>query len=152
MLLIICSDVKSNPGSGSDKRVRVLYSNIRGLPTNLDELAVAGSVMMFWFVLSLKSLRAASLALVANNRGYRTPLENETGKLVPTNVLRSRYGDKQWFDASCGELMMLSRLLIVPDVEHAVQIIGVNLHSLVLRTRGSMVLQGSHIMNEAGIL
>ena len=33
----------SNPGPGSDKRVRVLYSNIRGLHASLDELAVAGS-------------------------------------------------------------------------------------------------------------
>ena len=29
--------------AGSDKRVRVLFSNIRGLRVNLDELAVAGS-------------------------------------------------------------------------------------------------------------
>ena len=34
-----------------------------------------------------------------------------------------------------GELMMLSRLLIIPGLAHAVQIIGVNLCSLVLRTR-----------------
>ena len=50
------------------------------------------------------------------------------------------------------ELMMLSRLLIVPGMEHALQIIGVNLCSLVLRPRRSMVLQRSHIMNEPGIL
>ena len=42
-MLIVCGDVESNPDSGSDKRVRVLYSNIRGLRANLDELAVAGS-------------------------------------------------------------------------------------------------------------
>ena len=42
-LLIVCGDVKSNPGPGSDKRVWVLYSNIRGLHSNLDELAEAGS-------------------------------------------------------------------------------------------------------------
>ena len=35
-------DVESNPGPGSDKRGCVLYSNIRGLHANLDELAVAG--------------------------------------------------------------------------------------------------------------
>ena len=46
------------------------------------------------------------------------------------------------------ELIMLIRLLIVPGVENAVQIIGVNLCSLVLRPIGSMVLQGSHIMSE----
>ena len=45
---------------------------------------------------------------------------------------------------AAGELMMLNRLLIVPGVEHAMQNIGVNLCLLILRTRGSMVLQGSH--------
>ena len=50
------------------------------------------------------------------------------------------------------ELMMLSRLLILPGVEHAVQIIGVNLCFLVLRPRGAMVLQGNHKMNEPGTL
>ena len=43
LLLIVCDDVESNPGPGSDKRVRVLYSNIRGLHATLYELAVAGS-------------------------------------------------------------------------------------------------------------
>ena len=47
--------------------------------------------------------------------------------------------------------MMLSRLLIMPGVEHAVEIIGVNLWLLVLRPRESMVLQGSRIMNKPGI-
>ena len=42
-LLTVCGDVDLNPGPGPDKRVRVLYSNIRGLLANLDELAVAGS-------------------------------------------------------------------------------------------------------------
>ena len=32
-----------NQGPGSDKRVQVLYSNIRGLHANFDGLAVAGS-------------------------------------------------------------------------------------------------------------
>ena len=49
------------------------------------------------------------------------------------------------------ELMMLSRLLIMPGVEHAVHIIGVYLCLLMLRPRGSMVLQGSQIMNAPGI-
>ena len=44
--------------------------------------------------------------------------------------------------------MMLNRLHIMPAVEH----IGVDLCLLVLRPRGSMVLQGSHIMNAPGIL
>ena len=43
MLLIVCSDVESNLGPGCDKRVRVLYSNIRGLHDTSDEMAVAGS-------------------------------------------------------------------------------------------------------------
>ena len=44
------------------------------------------------------------------------------------------------------ELMMLNRLLIVPGVEQAMLDIGVNLCLLVLRPRGSTVLQGSRIM------
>ena len=47
LLLIVCGDVKSNPGPGSDKRVRVLYPNIRGIHANLDELALAGSKYVF---------------------------------------------------------------------------------------------------------
>ena len=43
LFLIVCGDIESNPGPGSDKRVRVLYSNMCGLHDNLDELAVAGS-------------------------------------------------------------------------------------------------------------
>ena len=42
-LLVVCGDIESNPGPGSDRRVRVLYSNIRGHHDNLNELAVAGS-------------------------------------------------------------------------------------------------------------
>ena len=54
--------------------------------------------------------------------------------------------------SAAGELMMLSRLLVMTGVEHVVQIIGVDLCLLVLRQRGSMVLPGSHIMNQPGIL
>ena len=43
LLLIFCGDIESNPGPGSDRRVRVLYSNIHGLHSNLDKLAVAES-------------------------------------------------------------------------------------------------------------
>ena len=50
------------------------------------------------------------------------------------------------------ELMMLSRLLIVLGVKHAVQINRVDLCLLVLRTRESVVLQLSRIMNAPGIL
>ena len=41
---------------------------------------------------------------------------------------------------AAGELMMLNRLCIVPAVEIAMLNIGVNLWSLVLRSRMSMVL------------
>ena len=50
-----------------------------------------------------------------------------------------------------GELMLLNRMLIMPGVEHAMRNIGVNLCLLVLRHRGSMVLQGSRIMSSPGI-
>ena len=43
LLLIVWGDIESNPGPGSDWRVRVIYSNIRGLHSNLDEFGVAGS-------------------------------------------------------------------------------------------------------------
>ena len=62
LLLVVCGDIDSYLGPGFDSSVRVIYSNIRGLHANLDELAMAGSdyyVIMFWFVLSLKSLIAA---------------------------------------------------------------------------------------------
>ena len=42
-MIVECGDIESNPGPGSDRRVRVLYSNFRALHVNLDELAVAGS-------------------------------------------------------------------------------------------------------------
>ena len=47
---------------------------------------------------------------------------------------------------AAGEPMMLSRLLFMPGVDHAVQIIGGNLCSLVLSLREYMMLQESHIM------
>ena len=50
-----------------------------------------------------------------------------------------------------GELMLINRLLIVPGVEHTMLNIDVNLCLLVLRTRGSVVLKGSSIMNVPGI-
>ena len=62
--------------------------------------------------------------------------------LEPSNGLMS----------AAGELMMLSRLLIMSGLEHAVQIVGVDLCFLMLRPRWSMVLQGSYIMNAPGIL
>ena len=44
LLLIVCGDIDIEwRYRGSDRRVRVLYSNIRGLHANLDELAVAAS-------------------------------------------------------------------------------------------------------------
>ena len=50
------------------------------------------------------------------------------------------------------EFIMLSRLLSMLGVEHAVHFIGVDLCLLALRPTGSMVLQGSRIMNAPGIL
>ena len=47
---------------------------------------------------------------------------------------------------------MLNKVLIVPGVEHTVQIIEVDLRLLVLRPRESLVIQGNHIMNAPGIL
>ena len=75
------------------------------------------------------------------------------GRLIPTAVLRRRSGDKQSFDASCLRAYdVISRMLVIPGVEHAVQIIEVDLRFLVLRPRWSMVLQGSHIMNAIEIV
>ena len=80
LLLIVCGDVKSNLGPILYKRVRVFFSNIRGLCANLDKLAVARSNYDVWFLLSLKSLIATisqsyvSLDLVVHSRGFRTPL------------------------------------------------------------------------------
>ena len=51
---------------------------------------------------------------------------------------------------AAGELMMLSRRPIMPGVEHQISVVDLCL--LVLRPRGSMVLQGSNIMNAPGIL
>ena len=45
------------------------------------------------------------------------------------------------------EPMMLSRLLIMPVVEHAMMMISINSCLLVLRPRGSMVLQEKRTMN-----
>ena len=42
-VVIVCGFIESNPGPGTDRRVRVLYSNIRGIHANLDELAGSGS-------------------------------------------------------------------------------------------------------------
>ena len=49
-------------------------------------------------------------------------------------------------------LLLLLINIIMHGVEHAVQIIGVDLCLLVLRPRGSTVLQANHIMNAPGIL
>ena len=57
LLLIVYGNFESNPGPGSDKRIRVLYSNIQGLHANLEESWLwLDRIMMFWFVMSLKSL------------------------------------------------------------------------------------------------
>ena len=74
------------------------------------------------------------------------------GKYVPTTVLRSTSGDEQWFDASCQRAYDARRLLNVPGVEHVMRNFGVNLCLLVLRPRGSMVLEGNRIMSAPGII
>ena len=51
---------------------------------------------------------------------------------------------------AAGELMMLNRLLIVPGIEHTMRNIWVNFWLLVLRPRGSLVLQVS-CMSAPGI-
>ena len=53
---------------------------------------------------------------------------------------------------AAGELVMLSGRFVVPGVEHALQIIGVDLCLLLLRLKGYIVLQGSRIMNTPGIV
>ena len=72
---------------------------------------------------------------------FKQSIGEAIGGLAPTTVLRRRFGEKQWFDTRAGELMMQSRLLIVPGVEHAVQINRVDLCLLELRPRRSMVIQ-----------
>ena len=62
---------------------------------------------------------------------------------VPTTVLCSRSGDKQWFYASCRRSY---------DAKQTTQIIGVDLCLLALRPIGSIVLHGSRIMNVREIL
>ena len=51
-----------------------------------------------------------------------------------------------------GELMMLSRLLIILGIKHSIQFIEVDFYVPVLRPRVSMVVQGSHIMYTTGII
>ena len=72
------------------------------------------------------------------------------GRYVPTTVLRIRSGGKQWFDGSCWRAYNAKQTAYVPDVEHAMLNIGVNLCLLVMRPRWSMVPQGSRIMSTQG--
>ena len=60
--------------------------------------------------------------------------------VIPTTVLCSRSKTSNGLRPAAVELRVLNRLLIVPVVE--MLIIRVNLCLLVLRPRGSMVLQG----------
>ena len=53
---------------------------------------------------------------------------------------------------AAAEHRMMSRRLIVPGVEHAMEIIGVDMCLLVLRPKWYIVLQVSRIMNAPGIL
>ena len=68
MLLLVCGDIESNPGPGSNKNVRVLYSNRCYLHANLDKLAVAGSD--FDRILSLKSLIADPTSVTEPNTWF----------------------------------------------------------------------------------
>ena len=82
------------------------------------------------------------------------------GRVVLTTVLRCRSGNKKWFDASCWRVYDAKQTAYHACIEHAVQIIGVDLCLHVLRpckhmqahNRRSIMLQGSHIMNAPGIL
>ena len=59
------------PGPGSDKRVRVRYSNIRGLHANLNKLSVAGSEYdVLVYTESKVSDRLEGLFIA---RAYRSP-------------------------------------------------------------------------------
>ena len=71
-----------------------------------------------------------------------------TGRYVPTTVLHSRSGDKQWFDASFRRAHNAKQTAYrawcrARNAEH-----WVNLCLLVLRPRGSMVLQRSQSHNK----
>ena len=70
MLLIVCGDIELNPGSGSDRKEQVLYSNIRGLMPIWTSWPWLDRIMMFWFVLSLKSLIAAIYQLELRIPGF----------------------------------------------------------------------------------
>ena len=72
LLLIVYGDVESNPGPGSDKMVLVRYNPALVVFMPIWTIWLwLDRIMMFWFMLSLKSLIAAisqssiSLALVA---------------------------------------------------------------------------------------
>ena len=71
-------------------------------------------------------------------------------RLFPTTVLRSRSGNRQWFDDRClraydGKQTTYRACCRTRIAE--LQFIRVDSCLLVLRPRGSMVLQGGHIMN-----
>ena len=60
LLLIVCGDIKLNPGTGSDRRVLEDYSLIFVvfMPIWMSWLWL-NQILMFWLVPSLKSLIAA---------------------------------------------------------------------------------------------
>ena len=72
--------------------------------------------------------------------------------LLDSLVRNAMDNAKEWYEASCWRAYDSSSLFIMPGVERAVQIIGVNLCLLVLSPGESKVLQGSHLMNAPGIL
>ena len=62
------------------------------------------------------------------------------------------FGDKQWFDVSCWRAYGAKQTAYHAWCRAFIPDHWVDLCLLVLRPRGSMVLQGSHIMNAPGIL
>ena len=75
------------------------------------------------------------------------------GRYIPTTVFRSGSGDKLWLDVSCRRTFDVKQTAYLAwygarNAEHWGQLI---LCLLLLRPRGSMVLQGSRIMSAPGI-
>ena len=75
-----------------------------------------------------------------------------TGRFVPTTVLCSLSGDKQWFDASCRRAYDAKQTAYrawcrARSADHCCRFVLAR-----VRPRESMVLQGSHFINAKGIL
>ena len=109
--------------------------------TNWDN--VCGAVRRFTCTTTLKSANPLD--------AFDRAIGEVIGRLVPIPLFCIVVLEKSnGLMPAPGKLMMLSRLLIMPGVEHAVQITGVDLCLFMRRLRGSMVLQGSNTMNSSG--